>query len=96
MQAPGCTSPGKDHADSALVLLMEYRKRAFGGMRGCVEGGRWVSSCHIQGRGRLPWLSEICWDVAPRALQDRIVFRVKGGALRSTAFSLPRAGRNWK
>lgn len=82
MQAPGCTSPGKDHADSALVVLMEDRKHAFGGMQGCVEGGAMMGQQLPQPGVGLPapgsqrsagiWDGEAC----------SIVFRVKGGAPR--------------
>lgn len=51
MQAPGCTSPGKDHADSTLVVLMEDRKHAFGGMWDVWREGNGSSSCHSQGAG---------------------------------------------
>lgn len=49
--------------------------------------GNGSSSCHTaKGRGCLPWLSEICWDVERRAYS--IVSRVKGGAPEMNCFFL--------
>lgn len=74
MQAPGCASPGKDHADSVLVVLMEGRKPVFGGLQDVWREGNGSSSCQAaKGRGcpPPPRLLEICRDMErTRSLLD--------------------------